>query len=103
MRRALIPLSIAVAVFYAALAFGAAGCQALQSDLPHPTHHHKSHVAHSAVCAWACQANSAVLLTSIAPSTPVTTFASLLLVLITSRHTKFYSAVFLLRGPPAIR
>ena len=61
MKRILVPLAIGLATVYLALAVGAAGCLFEQPE-PSAAHHHhqKSHVAHSAFCAWACQANPTV-------------------------------------------
>jgi hypothetical protein len=64
MKRLFVALSLGMAVLYLVLAVAAAGCLAPNATPEsHPGHHHQnhaSHVAHSAVCAWACQANPTV-------------------------------------------
>jgi len=61
MKRRLVPLAIAMAVLYTALAIGAANCLVLHADQPPAHHHSQSHVTHSALCAWACQVNPTVI------------------------------------------
>jgi hypothetical protein len=48
-------------VLYAALAIGAANCLVLHAEQPPAHHHSQSHLAHSALCAWACQINPTVI------------------------------------------
>ena len=54
-------LSIGMLVLYAALAVGAANCLTLHADQPGAHHHGQSHLAHSALCARACQLNPAAI------------------------------------------
>ncbi|HET7910312.1 MAG TPA: hypothetical protein VFL19_06355 [Nitrospira sp.] len=61
MKRWGVPLSIGMLVLYAALAVGAANCLTLHADQPGAHHHGQSHLAHSALCAWACQLNPAAI------------------------------------------
>jgi len=59
MRRWTVPLAMGMVVLYAVLAIGTSCCLFLHAE--HQAHHHSpSHVAHSALCAWACQANPTI-------------------------------------------
>ena len=60
MKRRIAPLAIAMVVLYAALAIGTTNCLVLHAEQPQAHHHGQSHVAHSALCAWACQVNPTV-------------------------------------------
>ncbi len=69
MRRWTTPFAAVMVALYVVLAVGATTCLVNPSEEPAPLHHHsQSHVAHSAFCAWACQANPTVALVSGAPS-----------------------------------
>jgi hypothetical protein len=61
------PLAIAMVVLYAALAIGAANCLVLHAEQPPSHHHSQSHLAHSALCAWACQINPTVTVPAAVP------------------------------------
>lgn len=61
MKRWVVPLSIGMILLYAALAIGAGNCLVLHADQPGGQHHSQSHLAHSALCAWACQINPAAI------------------------------------------
>jgi hypothetical protein len=52
---------------YAALAIGAANCLILHAEQPPDHHHSHSHMAHSALCAWACQINPTVTVPAAVP------------------------------------
>jgi hypothetical protein len=67
MKRWIAPLAIGIVVLYAALAIGAANCLALHAEQPPAHHHSHSHVAHSALCAWACQINPTVTVPAAVP------------------------------------
>ena len=67
MKRRLVPLALGMVVLYAGLAVGAANCLVLHAEQPQPHHHSQSHVAHSALCAWACQVNPTVIVSSPIP------------------------------------
>jgi hypothetical protein len=60
MKHRIAPLAIGMIVVYAALAIGAANCFVLHAEQSSGHHHGHSHVAHSALCAWACQINPTV-------------------------------------------
>ena len=73
MKGRLVPLAFGMVVLYAALAVGAASCLVLHVEQPQPHHHSQSHVAHSALCAWACQINPTVILPTPIPLVSVST------------------------------
>ncbi|MDF2458789.1 MAG: uncharacterized protein K0S79_1205 [Nitrospira sp.] len=100
MKRCFAALAIWMIVLYAALAIGAANCLVLHADLPTAHHHSHSHVAHSPLCAWACQVSPSVAVAAAVPVVAV----SLPVVLVrsadsTSRAT-FFDSGSLSRGPP---
>jgi hypothetical protein len=76
MKRWIAPLAIGMVVLYAALAIGAANCLVLHAEQPPAHHHSQSHVAHSALCAWACQINPAVIVPAAVPMVAVSTVAT---------------------------
>lgn len=101
----LAPLAGAMTVLYLALTIGAAAC--LSGPTAEPTtssttaqHHSPSHVSHSALCAWACQANPAVAGLFIAPAKMLFTFLLLLPLLTLTVHARFSSPGSLSRAPP---
>jgi len=101
MRRIVAPLAIGMTVLYLALAIGAAGCLSLHSGPSTAAHHHsQSHVAHSALCAWACQANPTATVLSIAPTKVVFALLLLLPLLVTALNTRLSASVPLSRAPP---
>ncbi|BCA55763.1 hypothetical protein W02_29030 [Nitrospira sp. KM1] len=103
MKRAPVLLSLTVALFYAALAMGAAGCQFLHPDSPfHSRHQSNSHVAHSAICAWACQVNPSAALVPVIPSVTLLFMLSRVLPLLRTPYISFASPVRLSRGPPLV-
>ena len=68
MKRSFQSLACTLIVVYVLLAFAAVPC--LFGAEPHNrahSHHHHSPTAHSALCAWACQANPELSLFSSAP------------------------------------
>ena len=67
MKRCLPALAIGMVVLYAALAIGAANCLVLHADPPTAHHHSHSHVAHSPLCAWACQVSPSVAVAAAVP------------------------------------
>lgn len=73
MKRWIAPFALGMVVLYAALAIGAANCLVLHAEQPPAHHHSQSHLAHSALCAWACQANPTVTVPAAMP--PVALFA----------------------------
>ncbi|MDF0645422.1 MAG: hypothetical protein P0111_15435 [Nitrospira sp.] len=102
----LTPLAGAMTVLYLVLTIGAAAC--LSGPTAEPTasstttsqHHSPSHVSHSALCAWACQANPAVAGLFIAPAKLWFTFLLLLPLLTLTLHARFSSPGSLSRAPP---
>jgi len=105
----LAPLAGAMTVLYLALTIGAAAC--LSEPTAEPTaapttssttahHHSPSHVSHSALCAWACQANPVVAGLFIAPAKMLFTFLLLLPLLTLTFHPRFSSPGSLSRAPP---
>jgi len=101
MKRWLVPLAIGMVVLYAALAIGAAGCVSLDSGQPSSTHHHSpSHVAHSPLCAWACQANSTVYIHIAAPLIALFAFVLMLWLIGVIPSTALFATFFHSRAPP---
>jgi hypothetical protein len=101
MTRLLTPLAGAITVLYLALTIGAAGCLSETAASPAATHHHSpSHVSHSPLCAWACQANPVVAGLFIAPAKLLFTFLLLLPLLTLTFHARFSSPGSLSRAPP---
>lgn len=101
MRRWLAPLAIGMVVLYVALAIGAAGCLFLHTEQPRSGHHHsQSHVAHSAFCAWACQANPAVSIHIAAPIVLIFALLGLLCIGGSTPPAALFATVFHSRAPP---
>ena len=100
MNRRLIPLAIGMAVLYAALAVGAANCLVLHSEQPSAHHHSQSHVAHSALCAWACQIHPSVVLPAAVPLMAVTAVSARLHRIGYRRPLSFPTTVSSSRAPP---
>ena len=101
MKRWLAPLAIGMALLYAALAIGAAGCLFLHAEQPRSVHHHsQSHVAHSAFCAWACQANPAVSIHLPAPIVAIFVFLGMLSLSGATAFTGLFVTAFRSRAPP---
>ena len=59
MKRWIAPIAIGMVVLYAVLAIGTSCCLLLHAE-QQDHHHSPAHVAHSALCAWACQANPTI-------------------------------------------
>lgn len=57
MKRWLASVAGGMGLLYTLLTFGASGCVFMQPTEPGHAHHSPSHVAHSVLCAWSCQAN----------------------------------------------
>ena len=100
MKRCLSALAIVLVVLYTALAIGAANCLVLHRDVPIPHHHSHSHVAHSVLCAWACQAGPSV---AVAAAVPVVV-SSVLVAMVRSadsiHHATLLDSGSLSRAPP---
>jgi len=92
MTRLLAPLAGAMTVLYLALTIGAAAYLSGPSASSSTAHHHSpSHVSHSALCVWACQANPAVAGLFVAPAKIFFTFLLLLPLLILTVHSRVSS------------
>ena len=101
MKRWIVPFTIAMVVLYAALAIGAAGCLFLHAAQPSPAHHHsQSHVAHSALCAWACQVNPTVTVHTAIPLAALFAVVAMLWLLGDAPHTGLFTAVSSYPAPP---
>ncbi len=101
MRRWLAPFAAGTLVLYVVLALGATTCLVSPADQPTPLHHHsKSHVAHSAFCAWACQANPAESIHAVAPAAVVLELVALLLLLGMVSPAGLVTIPSLARAPP---
>lgn len=100
MKRCLSALAIVLVVLYTALAIVAANCLVLHTDVPIAHHHSHSHVAHSLLCAWACQASPSV---AVAAAVPVVV-VSVLVAMVRSADSIHRATVFasgsLSRAPP---
>lgn len=100
MKRWIAPLAIGMVVLYAALAIGAANCLLLHAEQPPAHHHSQSHVAHSALCAWACQINPAVIVPAAVPVVAVSTVVTRRRQTDVTTHTLFSISEFPSRAPP---
>ena len=87
MKRWIAPLAIAMVLLYAALAIGAANCLVLHAEQPPAHHHSHSHLAHSALCAWACQINPTVIVSTPVPLVAIAT--------VVARHLQTDSTVYI--------
>jgi hypothetical protein len=104
MKRAFAPLALGMVALYLTLAVGAAGClfQLPGHGVP-AHHHHHSHVAHSAFCAWACQANPTISVLVDNPAAVILPFVALLVLVRTSLTTRITVPLAHPRAPPHSR
>jgi hypothetical protein len=102
MKRWIAPLAIGMVVLYAALAIGAANCLVLHAAQPPAHHHSQSHVAHSALCAWACQINPTVIVPAAIPMLAVSTVVARLRLVDSAACSAFPSLLFPSRAPPLV-
>jgi hypothetical protein len=103
MKRWIAPLAIGMVLLYASLAIGAANCLILHAEQPAAHHHNShSHVAHSALCAWACQINPAVTVPAAVPVVAVTIVITRLSLSDSTAGTAFPCSLFSSRAPPLI-
>src|SRR5262245_24065646 len=100
MKRWIAPLAIGMVVLYASLAIGAANCLALHVEQSPAHHHSHSHVAHSALCAWACQVNPTVIVPSAAPLVAISTVVARLSLADSTAFIAFLRLLFSARAPP---
>jgi predicted membrane protein len=93
------PLAIGMVVLYAVLAIGTSCCLFLHAE--QQAHHHSpAQVAHSALCAWACQANPTTTIHSGVSLSVVFAVIALLRWYSPAPQTRLFSALIHSRGPP---
>ncbi len=101
--RLLPPIATALALFYVTLAVTASVCF-FDHPAPQESHHHSSQqsdkTVHSALCAWACQANPGTSLVSAVPLAQPVLFVLLLLLSSRSVLSGFRRDQLFPRGPP---
>jgi hypothetical protein len=102
MKRLIAPLAIGMVVLYAALAIGAAGCLVVHSEQPPYHQHSHSHVAHSALCAWACQINPVVIVPAAVPVVAVAILITRLSLSDSAAGATVLCSLFSSRAPPLI-
>ena len=100
MNRLIAPAAIGMVLLYAALAIGAANCLVLHADQPPSHHHSQSHVAHSALCAWACQLNPTVIVPTAVPLVAVSAVAARLHLAEAAAGSAFLRSLHASRAPP---
>jgi hypothetical protein len=102
MKRWTAPLATGMVVLYAALAVGIANCLFLDSgqSTSHHHHHNPSHLAHSALCAWACQSNPTVAVPLAMPLVAVSTVVTRRRQIDSILSTTIVVSEFPSRGPP---
>ena len=100
MKRWIAPLTIGMVVLYAALAIGAANCLVLHAEQPPAHHHSHSHVAHSALCAWACQANPTVYVPAVVPLVAILAVVAMLRMAESSAQAILLDSGSPARAPP---
>lgn len=100
MKRLIVPLALAMVVLYAALAVGAANCLVLHAEQPQAHHHSQSHVAHSALCAWACQLNPTVIVATPLALFAMATVVARLILTDSDARTVLQCPLFSSRAPP---
>lgn len=100
MKRWIAPLTIGMVVLYAALAIGAANCLVLHAEQPPAHHHSHSHVAHSALCAWACQINPTVTVPAAVPLIALSSVVARLRRIDSTIRTLLSTSEALSRAPP---
>jgi hypothetical protein len=100
MKRWIAPLAIGMVLLYAALAIGAANCLILHAEQPPAHHHSQSHLAHSALCAWACQINPTVAVPAAVPLVAVATVVARLRQTDSTLHPTFLPSESPSRAPP---
>jgi hypothetical protein len=99
MRRWTVPLAMGMVVLYAVLAIGTSCCLFLHVE--QQGHHHSPvHVAHSALCAWACQANPTITVHVGVPLGVVFAVVALLCLYSAVTRTQLFAALLHSRGPP---
>ena len=100
MKRWIAPLAIGMVVLYAALAVGAATCLVVHAEQPQTHHHSQSHVAHSALCVWACQINPTVIVATPLSLVTVSTIFARLSFDHSAACTALHCSLFSSRAPP---
>jgi hypothetical protein len=102
MKRLIAPLAIGLVGLYAALAIGAANCLVLHDEQPPAHHHSHSHVAHSSLCAWACQINPTVAVPAAVPLIAVSTVVARRHLVDSAASSAFPNLLFSSRAPPLV-
>jgi hypothetical protein len=100
MKRWIAPLAVGMVVLYAVLAMGAANCLVLHAEQPPYHQHSQSHVAHSALCAWACQINPTVIVATTVPLVALSTVVARLCSTDSLTDTALFTSLFSSRAPP---
>ncbi len=98
------PIAATLALLYLALAIVASVClldhPASQASGHHHSGQHSSKAVHSALCAWACQANPGTSLVSAAPLVQPVLVVLVLLLISCSVLSGFRRCQLFPRGPP---
>jgi hypothetical protein len=100
MKRRTAVLAIVMVMLYAALAIGAANCLIFHAEQQTAHHHSHTHVAHSALCAWACQANPPVTVHTTVPLIAASTVVAMLPSVDSTARAGRYDSASRSRGPP---
>ena len=100
MKRRPCTLALVIVVLYAALAGGAANCLVLHAEQPQPHHHGQSHMAHSALCAWACQIHPTFIVAAPIPLGSVSTVVAKFLQGEPTTSTTLLASLLTSRAPP---
>lgn len=100
MRKWALPFALTTAVIYFTLSISAAACLFAHQGQPRSAHHHTGGVSHSSLCAWACQANQQVDLSSATPQSQPLVFVALFLLVSAIRPSVFFQQFAQSRAPP---
>lgn len=100
MKRWFAPFVVGMVMLYAALAVSAAGCLIMQTEEEGHAHHHPSHAAHSALCAWVCQVNPTVSIHAAAPLVALFVLATIRRLVHVVPQTFLIPVVSRSRAPP---
>ena len=100
MRRWTVPLAMGMVVLYAVLAISTSCFLSLHAE-QQTDHHSPAHVAHSALCVWACQANpTTITVHAGVPLSVVFAVVALLRLYSAAPQTRLFAALIHSRGPP---
>ncbi len=98
MKRTRSVIAAGMVVLYVALAIGAVACRA--NPIERGAHHHHSQMTHSALCAWACQANPTIGLLIEVPPVVLLQLVSLLTLLQITVPARPIALIGRSRAPP---